>query len=71
MSADPVESAGLGIIGLIWLAFMISVARNLHRLRKEAEKQTALLERIVPPKPKGPERPPVTYEGWQKTMSGH
>ena len=72
MSADPIEWVfrviGSGILGLIGVAFMVTVARNLHRLRKEAEKQTALLERMAPPAPKAPDRRPVSYEGWRKSQ---
>jgi hypothetical protein len=51
---------------IIFFAFMISVARNLHSMRKEAKRQTGLMEEIVRGlRPKGepaPKHSSILYE---------
>ncbi len=68
MNPDPIAFYSVG--SLLFLAFMISVARNLRRLRKEAEKQTALLERLVPATPPAKPRPSESYEDWRRRAVG-
>ena len=47
MNTDPVTWFFGLIWGLITLAFMISVSRNLRALRKQSERQTDLLAQIA------------------------
>jgi len=63
---------GGGIWFLVWFCHAASTGRSLLKLRKEAERQTDLLERIARATP-GAESPPEDSpkeDGWRKTLSG-